>query len=96
MTKSVFSPRSAQELDAAGIPRPDGTPLGDVAHVLAVYQESDADTIILRATSNVYGRGEVTGMSMGDLRELFVLATLGARVRAAYAEVEEQFFGDQE
>jgi hypothetical protein len=77
---------SAEDLDAEGVPRPDGTVLGDVIHVLSVHRGYPDDYLVLRATSNVYGPDDVTGMSMGDLRGLLALAILGQRVRVAYDE----------
>jgi hypothetical protein len=77
---------SAEDLDAEGVPRPDGTVLGDAIHVLSVYRGYPDDYLVLRATSNVYGPDDVTGMSLGDLRGLLALAILGQRVRVAYDE----------
>jgi hypothetical protein len=78
---------TAEDLDAEGVPRPDGTVLGDVLHVLAVFREAPDDMQIMRATSNVYGPDEVTGMSLGDLRGLAALAMIGAKMREAFLEV---------
>lgn len=78
--------QTAEDLDAEGIPRPDGTVLGDVIHVLSVYRSYPDDMPVLRATSNVYGPDDVTGLSLGDLRGLLALALLGQRVRVAYDE----------
>lgn len=62
----------------AGVPDPDGSALGDVAHTLAVHHSSSDDTVVLMATKGVYGDGDMTGISLGDLRVLYSLALLGS------------------
>lgn len=79
--------RSAAEiLDDAGVPRPDGTPLGDALHVLGVLEAMPDDYCVVLSTTNVYGPGERTGLSLGDLRQLVVLAELGMRVEELLAD----------
>lgn len=75
-------------LRARGVPDPDGTPLGDVEHTLAVCSALSADFVVLVATSGVYGEDEgmKTGISMGDLRALLRLARLGAHVLEYFQE----------
>ena len=65
-----WSPEAALRLDRAGVPRPDGTPLGDAAHVLGVLAADEDDRVVFVATRDIYARGETTGLSLGDLRAL--------------------------
>lgn len=78
--------RAAEILDDAGVPRPDGTPLGDALHVLGVLEAMPDDYCVVSATINVYGQGERTGLSLGDLRQLVALADLALRVRSLVVE----------
>lgn len=78
--------RAAEILDEAGVPRPDGTPLGDALHVLGVLESMPDDYCVVLATTNVYGQGERTGLSLGDLRQLVTLADLALRVEELVAE----------
>lgn len=84
---------TVQALDNAGVPRPDGTALGDALHVLSCYRGEPDDRVVLTATINVYEADATTGLSLGDLRELVELAKLGIKVRRvmddAARELEE-------
>lgn len=44
------------------------TPLQSLQHVLAVFDDAPDDRRIMTATSNIYGDGITTGLTMGDLR----------------------------
>lgn len=46
------------------------TPAEALAHVLTVYASEPDDRLMVQATSNIYGDGVVTGLTMGDLRAL--------------------------
>jgi hypothetical protein len=67
-------------LDLAGVPRPDGTPVGDAKHLLAVMAGLPDDYCLLVATREAYAPSEDTGLSVGDLRRLVSLAELGLEV----------------
>lgn len=41
-------------------------------HVLALYADDEDDRHVIMATQNVYGDGVWTGLTMGDLRRIFV------------------------
>jgi hypothetical protein len=47
--------------------------LAALAHVVAVYDATPDDQTMVLATSNVYGDGVRTGLTMGDLRVLLGL-----------------------
>ena len=79
--------RTISALRMAGVPDPDGTAVGDALHTLAVVQRLPDDYMVLAATSNVYGEGYLTGISMGDLRELIRLARVGQAVLTALERV---------
>jgi hypothetical protein len=44
-----------------------------LAHVVSVYEATPDDQTMVLATSNVYGDGVRTGLTMGDLRVLLGL-----------------------
>jgi hypothetical protein len=46
------------------------TALEALDHTLAVYAEESDDRMVLVATSNIYGQGVRTGLTLGDLRAL--------------------------
>lgn len=46
------------------------TPAEALAHVLAIYADDADDREVINATSNIYGPGVRTGLTMGDLRAL--------------------------
>lgn len=46
------------------------TPAEALAHVVKVYADSADEALVIMATSNVYGDGVRTGLTMGDLRAL--------------------------
>lgn len=52
------------------------TPVEALAHVIAVWDGEPDDRMVLDATSNVYGRGVRTGLTLGDVRALGSLADL--------------------
>jgi hypothetical protein len=62
-----------EDLDRRGVPRPDGTPLGNLRHTLAVYAKVPDDAVVMTATRHVYEQGRVTGLSLGDLRALLAM-----------------------
>ncbi|MEU7096074.1 hypothetical protein [Kitasatospora aureofaciens] len=45
-------------------------PADALAHIIEVYAEVPDDRIMIEATTNVYGPGVRTGLTMGDLRSL--------------------------
>jgi hypothetical protein len=63
-------------------PAPDGTPLGNLRHVVATYADSDGDGLAIVATSGIYRSTEPgvlaygtrglgrTGLTWDDLRAL--------------------------
>lgn len=53
----------------AAHPEP-STPEEALAHVIAVYKDEDDARLMVQATSNIYGDGVQTGLTMGDLRAL--------------------------
>jgi hypothetical protein len=63
---------------------PDGTPLGNLRHVVSAFAESEPDSFAIVATANAYpssdpgvvtasGGATRTGLTYGDLRELLTL-----------------------
>lgn len=68
MTNSAINHKAARDLDERGIPRPDGTPLGNLRHTIAVFEGTDDERVVLMATSGIYGK--TTGLTLGDLRAL--------------------------
>lgn len=46
------------------------TPEEALAHVIAVFKDTDDTRLMIEATQNIYGDGAVTGLTMGDLRAL--------------------------
>ncbi|MER5378474.1 hypothetical protein [Streptomyces sp. NPDC002553] len=46
------------------------TPLEALHHTLAVYEDQPDSRMVLEATSNIYGDGIRTGVTIGDLRAL--------------------------
>lgn len=48
----------------------------NLAHTLEIFSDDDDDRMVLMATSNVYGPGIKTGLTMGDLR--LIARTIGA------------------
>jgi hypothetical protein len=79
-----FSYRIADSLDNSGVPRPDGTALGNLRHVIDIYDSPD-DRVILTATSNVYEPGVTTDLTMGYLREIAQI--LGVKRRSVIDDV---------
>jgi hypothetical protein len=51
------------------------TPYEALAHTLAVFADAPDDRVLIQATSNVYGEGVRTGLTMGDLRALHAKLT---------------------
>ncbi|MFA7264778.1 MAG: hypothetical protein WC054_00460 [Candidatus Nanopelagicales bacterium] len=70
------------------LPYPDGTPVGDLRHTLAANAGAPDDTLVLAAT--LTEQGEVTGISLGDLRDLYKLAVVGEAVIRAWENVQER------
>lgn len=52
-------------------PEPPGSMTERLRHTLDVWADYPEDYVILIATSEVYGPHVVTGLTIGDLRELF-------------------------
>jgi hypothetical protein len=46
------------------------TPVEALVHVVAVWEGEPDDRMMIDATSNVYGPGIRTGLTLGDLRAL--------------------------
>ncbi|WP_228973419.1 hypothetical protein [Streptomyces sp. DH12] len=59
-----------QRESLAKYPTPPTTPLEALAHVLAIYEDSPDDMVILTATRNIYPEAPFTGLRLGDLRRL--------------------------
>lgn len=59
-------------------PRPPTNLADRLKHVLDIWDDHPDDFIILIATSEVYGRHVRTGVTLGDLRELYGRERLGA------------------
>ena len=59
-------------------PRPPTNLADRLKHVLDIWDDHPDDFIILIATSEVYGRHIRTGITLGDLRELYGRERLGA------------------
>jgi hypothetical protein len=67
----------------ATLPAPDGTPLGNLRHVVAAFADSDPREFVVRATANVWKCGPGvyttasgatwTGLTHGDLRALLAM-----------------------
>ncbi|MFI8084345.1 hypothetical protein ACIF6L_26525 [Kitasatospora sp. NPDC086009] len=55
-------------------PEPPTTPAEALAHVVAIYDDEPDDRMMIHATSNIYGPGVRTGLTMGDLRSLHRLS----------------------
>jgi hypothetical protein len=68
MAHDGINHKTIRELDEQGVPRPDGTAYGNLAHALALFTDSPDDDLVLMATSGIYG--ERTGLTYGDLRAL--------------------------
>jgi hypothetical protein len=49
-------------------------PIEALAHVIAVWDGEPDSRMVLDATSNIYGRGVRTGLTLGDVRALGSLA----------------------
>jgi hypothetical protein len=72
MSSDRLDYRRMDKLDALGVPRPDGTPIGNLRHTLAVHADHvPDDRMVLPATSGIYGH--VTGLTLGDLRAVLAL-----------------------
>lgn len=46
------------------------SPLEALAHVVALFGDTDDSRMMVQATYSVYSDGVITGLRMGDLREL--------------------------
>lgn len=51
-----------------GVPDPDGTPIGNLRHTVAVCCDTPDSVWVVGATVNIYAHR--TGLTMGDLRAL--------------------------
>jgi hypothetical protein len=60
-----------RELEEKGVPAPDGTPLGNLRHTLAVYDDCHDDSRVIAATTGIYDNP--TGLTWGDLRSILEL-----------------------
>jgi hypothetical protein len=63
--------KMAAQLDRDGVPRPDGTAVGNLRHVLKLYENAPDDRQVLHGTRGVYGYA--TELTLGDLRALLAL-----------------------
>lgn len=59
-------------------PQPPATMLERLRHVLDIWADFPDDHIIVMGTAEVYGPGVWTGLTMGDLRNLYCREQLGA------------------
>lgn len=62
-------PRSAAEIIAELGPAPT-TPGEALRHVVAAFQHTPDDHLMIQATGNIYGDHIHTGLTMGDLRAI--------------------------
>lgn len=51
------------------------TPLESLEHALKIYADSPDDRVVLQGTSNIYGPGVLTSLTLGDLRALHTQLT---------------------
>lgn len=51
-------------------PHPGDDPGARLRHTLDVYADRADDTFLAEASRNLYGQGEVTGLTWGDLRAI--------------------------
>lgn len=49
---------------------PPATPEDALTHVLCAYAQEPDDRMVMTATTNIYGDGVVTGLTLGDLRAI--------------------------
>jgi len=54
----------------AALPEPGTNPISRLRHTVAVFAETGENDWAVRATTNLYGGGIVTGLTHGDLRAL--------------------------
>lgn len=54
-------------------PHPGDDPVARLAHVNDLFADTNPDEFVVLATSNMYGDGEKTGLTYGDLRKLAAL-----------------------
>lgn len=69
-------------------PEPPDTLKEKLFHFLDCYPEVPDGAVVLMATSNVYGRGVITGLTMGDVRALAHREALGAETVVYGPEAE--------
>lgn len=70
-------------------PEPPKTLKDKLFHFLDSYPEVSDGAVVLMATSNVYGRGVITGLTMGDIRALAHREALGAETVVYGPQAEE-------
>lgn len=51
-------------------PQTDADAVQNLRHTLALFDDNEDDRLVLMATSNIYGDGVRTGLTMRDLRLL--------------------------
>ncbi|MFG2292033.1 hypothetical protein [Streptomyces sp. NPDC048603] len=54
----------------AAHPNPPTSALESLAHVLAIYDDSPDERVVITATTGIYPEAPWTGLRMGDLRRL--------------------------
>lgn len=56
-----------------GLPFPDGTLLGDLRHIVAVYRDYPGDCRLFTASIGLVGPETVVGLSVADIRKIHQL-----------------------
>jgi len=51
-------------------PHPGTDPVARLRHTIELFDNQPDDEFVVQATSNMYGQGERTGLTWGDLRAL--------------------------
>lgn len=54
----------------ARCPEPPTTPVEALDHVLALSEDASGDRVVMEGTSNIYGKGVRTGLTLDDLRRV--------------------------
>lgn len=51
-------------------PHPGTDPVARLRHTLDIYDTAEDERIVVQATNGMYGPGDVTGLTFGDLRAI--------------------------
>lgn len=70
-------------MNKLGLPYPNGTLLGDLQHISAVFRDYEEDHVLLVGSYNVVGPDVSVGLTVGDIRKLTSL------LESLHAVVEE-------